>query len=175
MKRWLILLSVGCLAFAGAANASVQKGDTTLEALGGWLTENGKDTDEDIDVWFLSGSVGYFVTDNIQVGGAVMWASLEMGTDDADIWGLGGRAAYHFMPTNQWVPYVGGQALWASAEVGNDDVDGVLWGPVVGARYELNATNDFFVEYQYHLWSGDIGDEIDDGHGLFLGIAHQFK
>ena len=176
MKRWLILLSVGCLAFAGAANASVQKGDTTLEALGGWLTENAKETDgEDIDVWFLTGAVGYFVTDNIQISGAVMWASLEMGTDDIDVWGIGGRAKYHFMPTNQWVPYAGGQVMWASAEEGNDDVDGVLWGPVLGARYELNETNDFFVEYQYHLWSGDIGDTIDDGHGLFLGIVHQFK
>ena len=141
------------------------------------MTQNGKTSGNDIDVWFLSGGVGYFVTDNIQVSGAAMWASFEMGTaTDVDVWGLGGRAKYHFMPTNQWVPYVGGQVLWASADMGaGADVDGVLWGPVVGARYELNAMNDFFVEYQYHLWSGDIGDALDDGHGLFLGIIHQFK
>ncbi|MBN1359066.1 MAG: porin family protein [Sedimentisphaerales bacterium] len=176
MKRWLILLSVGCLAFAPVANASVQKGDTTLEALGGWLTQNAKTAGNDIDVWFLTGGIGYFVTDNIEVAGAALWASLEQGTSDLDVWGLGGRAKYHFMPQNQWVPYVGGQVLWASADMGaGADTDGVLWGPVAGARYELNETNDFFVEYQYHLWSGDIGDVIDDGHALLLGIVHQFK
>lgn len=175
MKRWLILLSVGCLAFAGVANASVQKGDTEISALGGWITENTKDSGDDVTVWFLTGAVGYFVTDNIQVSGAAMWASMELGGDDIDVWGLGGRAAYHFMPTNQWVPYVGAQVMWASGDEGDEDADGVLWGPVVGARYELNANNDFFVEYQYHLWSGDIGDMLDDGHALMVGLVHQFK
>ena len=33
----------------------------------------------------------------------------------------------------------------------DDDVDGTLWGPLAGLRYELNANNDFFVEYQYHI------------------------
>jgi hypothetical protein len=60
------------------------------------------------------------------------------------------------------------------------DVDGTLWGPVLGLRYELNAYNDFVVEYQYHIWEGDAasstnGVGLDDGHGLFAGIIHQFK
>ena len=37
------------------------------------------------------------------------------------------------------------------------------------------ANNDFFAEYQYHMWEGDAGDAIDDGHGLFFGLVHQFK
>ncbi|MBN2128639.1 MAG: porin family protein [Sedimentisphaerales bacterium] len=175
MKRWLILLSVGCLAFAGAASASVQKGDTEIEALGGWLTENAVDSDEDITVWFLSGGVGYFITDNIQVGAVAAYASVDTGASTT-YYGLGARGKYHFMPTNQWVPYVGGQVLWANVDPDDDEsMDGILWGPVLGARYELNATNDFFVEYQYHIWSGDAGDIVDDGHAILLGIVHQFK
>jgi hypothetical protein len=173
MKRWLILLTVGCLAFAGAASASVQKGDTNIEVLGGWINENAASGSGDVDVWFLSGAVGYFVTDNIQIGAVAAFASIDTGSDTT-YYALGARGKYHFMPTNQWVPYVGGQVMWANAENGTD-VDGVLWGPVAGARYELNAYNDFFVEYQYHLWSGDIGDVIDDGHAVLLGIVHQFK
>ena len=175
MKRWLILFMVGCLAFAGAANAAVQQGDTELDALGGWMSQNGKDGFTDVDALFVSAAIGYFVTDNIQVGAVAMGSWLEIGSEDIDIYGIGGRAKYHFMPTNQWVPYVGGQLLWANADIAGEDVDGMLWGPVAGLRYELNAYNDFFVEYQYHLWDGDISDAIDDGHALFVGLIHQFK
>ncbi len=175
MKRWLILFVVGCLAVAGAANAAVQQGDTELDALGAWMTQNGEDSYPDTDILFLSVGVGYFVTDNIQVQGAALGAWTEIADNDTDIWAIGGRAKYHFMPTNQWVPYVGGQVMWANAEDDVDDVDGVLWGPVAGLRYELNAYNDFFVEYQYHMWSGDINDFLDDGHALFVGLIHQFK
>ena len=175
MKRWLILMFVGCLAFAGVANAAVQQGDTELDALGGWLSQNGEDGAPDFDSIFLSAAVGYFVTDNIQVGGVGMGMWTEIGDEDLDIWGIGGKAKFHFMPTNQWVPYVGGQILWANVDTGDDDIDGTLWGPVAGLRYELNAYNDFYVEYQYHLWDGDVSDVLDDGHGIFLGLVHQFK
>jgi predicted porin len=176
MKRWLILSVVGCLAVAGAANASVQQGDTELDALGAWMSLNGADSYDDTDIFFLSAGVGYFVTDNVQIQGAALGAWTELSGSDTDIWAIGARAKYHFMPTNQWVPYVGGQVMWANADSDDlGDADGTLWGPLVGVRYELNAYNDFFVEYQYHLWSGDIGDLVDDGHALFVGIVHQFK
>jgi len=168
-------MSVGCLAFAGVANAAVQQGDTELDALGGWLSQNGEDGGNDIDSFFLSAAIGYFVTDNIQVGAVAIGAWTEIGNSDVDIWAIGAKAKYHFMPTNQWVPYVGGQILWADVDTDGGDGDGTLWGPVLGLRYELNAYNDFYVEYQYHLWDGDISDALDDGHGIFLGLIHQFK
>ena len=186
MKR-LILFSVVSLAFAATASGAVQQGDTELEFLGGWFTQNGKTSSAtDVDSFFLSGSIGYFITDNIQLqgGGFGSWTSIGSGPGevDIDLYGIGGRAKYHFMPTNQWVPYVGLQLYWANVDLGGGDVDGILWGPVVGLRYELNAYNDFFVEYQYHLWDGDLskspadgGADRDDGHGIFLGIIHQFK
>lgn len=174
MKRWLILFSVGCLAVAGAASASVQQGDTELDALGTYLNLDSQGGG-DLDAFLLSAGVGYFVTDNVQIQGAALGLWTDMDGDDLDIWAVGGRAKYHFMPTNQWVPYAGGQVMWANADSGGGDVDGVLWGPLVGVRYELNAYNDFFVEGQYHMWEGDIGDALDDGFGIFVGIVHQFK
>ena len=180
MKRWLILFVVGCLAVAGAANAAVQQGDTELDALGAWMTQNGEDGG-DVDIFFfevlhdLGRKVGYFVTDNVQVQGAALGAWTEIDDSDTDIWAIGGRVKYHFMPTNQWVPYIGAQVMWANFDADDEDGDGVLWGPLLGLRYELNAYNDFFVEYQYHMWSGDIDDVLDDGHGLFVGLIHQFK
>jgi len=181
MKRLLILLSVITVVFAGVASASVQQGDTELDFLGGFMTQNSTDGGPDVDSWFLSGAVGYFLTDNIQVAGAAMGAWTEVtvpgASIDIDIYGIGGKAKYHFMPTNQWVPYVGGQALWATVDLdAAGDADGMLWGPLAGLRYELNAYNDFYVEYQYQMWEGDIADiGLDDGHALLVGIVHQFK
>ncbi len=205
MKRWLILSLVGCLAVGSVSFAAVQKGDTELDALGAWMTQNGADDGMDVDSLFLMARLGYFLTDNIQVSGAAIgaWNEFEMAGAyvideeevsadlDVDLYGLGGGVKYHFMPTNQWVPYIGAQVLWVDADVDADftvtfgtttetggeslSADGVLWGPVAGLRYELNAYNDFFVEYQYHLWSGDIDDVLDDGHALFVGLVHQFK
>lgn len=175
MKRWLILMSVGCLAFAGVANAAVQQGDTEVDALGGWLSQDGVASGTDVDSFFISAALGYFITDNIQVGIAGIGAWTEVGSVDVDIYAVGAKAKYHFMPTNQWVPYVGGQIMLADVDIAGTDADGTLWGPVLGLRYELNAYNDFFVEFQYHLWEGDVGDVLDDGMGLFAGFVHQFK
>jgi outer membrane protein with beta-barrel domain len=203
MKRWLILFTVGCVAFAGMASAAVQQGDTELEAQGTWMMQNSAGRPStandlpgiDIDALFVSAGIGYFLSDNLQVGAVAMgmWTSFDVeavagsSTDyQVDMYGIGAKAKYHFMPTNQWVPYVGGQVMWANADIDLDlaagatspwdgDIDGVLWGPILGLRYELNAYNDFFVEYQYHLWTGDIDELLDDGHGLFLGLVHQFK
>ncbi len=185
MKRGLMVLSLLGVLVGGVATASVQKGDTELDALGGFIMENGEDDAPDTDVWFVSASLGYFLTDNIRVGAVGAWTSVSfdvgggIGDVDEDVWAIGGNVKYHFMPTNQWVPYVGAQVLWANADIDivieETDVDGILWGPVVGLRYELNANNDFFAEYQYHLWTGDLGDFFNDGHAIFVGIAHQFK
>ena len=176
MKRCLILLSLVSL-FAGVAGAAVKQGDTELEFLGAYLSENGADDGADVSAFVLAGAIGYFVTDNIQVAGAAtgVWADID--DESTNVYAVGGRAAWHFMPTNQWVPYVGGQVLWATADsdFAENDVDGLLWGPLGGLRYELNEYNDFFAEIQWQLWSGDISDVFDDGWGIFLGIIHQFK
>jgi hypothetical protein len=195
MKRYVGLLAVVALVLASGANAAVQQGDTELNFLGGWMSQDGESEGADFSAWFLSGGVGYFLNDNLQVSGAALLANSETevnsgliatGLDvDVDIYGLGGQAKWHFMPTNQWVPFVGLQLFWVDIDVdvddptltfdGGEDADGTMWGPILGIRYELNAYNDFFVEYQYHMWEGDVGDLLDDGHGIFLGIIHQFK
>lgn len=181
MKRWLILLTVGCLAFAGVANAAVQQGDTELDFSAGFLSLNGNDSpgSTDTDDLFASLGLGYFLTDNVQVGvaGSASWAEVE--DTDINSYGLGVFAKYHFMPTNQWVPYVGAQIEWLDTEVdapgsANDThPDLTMWGPLVGLRYELNAYNDFYVQYEYQIFEGD--STYDDGHLLAVGIIHQFK
>ena len=222
MTRRLAWVSMAILALAGAAGASVQKGDTELEFLGGWLSQSGSTGGVDFDAWFVSGGFNYFVSDNLSLGvggfgtqmdttgtsstlevdvggGFTLDAELRDVERDITIYGAGANIKWHFAPANRWVLYVGGQIQWVSAKVdttGNyaaetgpdtgefgpeqpfsetTDTSGIMYGPLVGLRIELNEYNDFFVEGQYHLWGGDVGDLLDNGHGIFLGIVHQFQ
>jgi len=209
------------LAFAGAASASVQKGDTELEALGGVLSEGGGSNGADLSSWFVSGAYNYFISDRVSVGIGGFGANMQLdGTSstmevdvgggvplnavfsdidrDATIYGIGGRVKLHFATTNRWVPFVGVQGYWVNAKVDTSgnyaaetlpggplspalpfsesfDTSGLMWGPIGGVRIELNEYNDFFVEGQYHLWTGDIADMFDGGYGIFFGIVHQFQ
>jgi hypothetical protein len=230
MRQYLAFFSVVSLAFAGTASAYVQRGDMDIELLGGWAIENAEDasngdavlsgaTGDDYDGWLVSGGLGRFTSDHLQIaivgfgawlGGDSVKASVPViegfgGFNDvfdlnvdATVYGVGGRLRWHFAPANRLNPYLGVQALWADASVDvsgtvalvddtgrtvlgpvavseSDSADGILWGPVLGLRYELTARNDLLVEYQYHRWEGDIGDLLQDGHALFIGISHQLN
>ena len=119
---------------------------------------------------------------------------------DATIYGGGGRFKWHFAPRKALVPYVGVQVLWATADLDvsgtaehfitvdditesesvenineSDSDSGVLWGPIVGLRYQLAAQIEILLEYQYHMWSGSIGDILDNGHAISAGLCVKLK
>jgi hypothetical protein len=176
MKRILMLLCVMSLALVGVANAAVQKGNTELEFLGGWVSINGETSSADTTTWFLSAFVDYFMTKEVSVGGGAlgMWSSNDV-SGNTNTYGFGGRAKYHFLPDNQWVPYVGGQIFWVTSDTDAGDADGTAYGPIAGVRYPLNEHNDFIVQYQWLIFNGDIGDVYQDAHSVFVAIAHWFK
>jgi predicted porin len=177
MKRSLVVLSLVSLVFAGVASAEVKKGDVMLDFLAGWTQQNFSDDagGGDISAFFGAVRPGIALTDNIRVAGMAAVADVSNGAD-ITVWAVGGSAEYVFMPANTLNLYIGAQVAWASADLDvGDSVDGLLWGPRVGLLYTLNRANNLFAEYQYQLWSGDIGDALDDGHMVLLGIEHKFK
>jgi predicted porin len=177
MKRSLVVLALVSLVFGGVASASVKQGEIELDFAGSLqfinydsqFADAERAGDDNETVFDVVARLGYFLTDNIEVGATAngTWQ------DGPDTYGLGGFAFYNFMPSNQLVPYVGGQLVydWATG----DGADGLMWGPIAGVRYELNPTNDIFVEYQFRLFTGDLDDEFDNVHGVFFGIQHIFK
>jgi outer membrane protein W len=180
MKRGLMLFAVCSLVFAAGASAAVQQGETELNLLGGYFWENGTKGQQDQGLGFVSGGIGYFFTDNLELEADAAYVNTHNVTvlDDSNTWMVGGKAKYYFMPTNQWVPYIGLQAFWGEVDSSNDTLGGTrgsLWGPIGGLRFELNANNDFFVEAQYHIWGSNLHDLLDDGFGVFFGIVHEFK
>jgi hypothetical protein len=171
MKRSLVVLALVGLVFAGVASASVKQGEVELDFAGSLQFINYDNTTglDDDTVFNVFARFGYFLTDNIEVGAS---GSALVG-EGPDTYGVGGFALYNFMPANQLVPYVGGQVQydWRTGRGG----DGIMYGPVAGVRFELNPTNDLFVEYQLQLFTSDLGDELDSINGIFFGIQHIFK
>ena len=205
MKRGLILTLAISVAFAGAASASVQQGDAELNLSGNWSSINGERNAQDIDWLGLSAGFGYFLTDNIQIEavGTGVWIGdgFQLGDtqvvgedtytttlEDAHLWAIGGKLKYHFMPTNMWVPYAGALIMWGDLEGTVEatvngvlpirsslEKDGWILGLLGGMRYELNAYNDFYVEYQYKIFEQGLGEVFADSHQIWFGILHQFK
>ncbi|MEN6423714.1 MAG: porin family protein [Phycisphaerales bacterium] len=188
MKRGLVLLSVTSLVLASVASASVQQGDTELDFAAGFVSENGAEDNGNSNSLFGGIDLGYFVTDNIQVGPSVSvgWTdndstSNTYGSESVE-YGFGLFGKYHFMPTNQWVPYVGARIAYSwdktdfdSPNVSDNTDEGTSYGPVAGLRFEMNEKNDFYAEYRYTLYGGDFREWRDETHAVLVGIIHQFK
>jgi hypothetical protein len=177
MKRSLVVLSLVSLVFAGVASAEVKKGDVLLDFLAGWTQQNFTDESGggDISALFAAVRPGIALTDNIRVAGMAAFADISNGADTT-LWAVGASGEYVFMPANTLNLYIGAQVAWADADTDvGGDADGLLWGPRVGLLYTLNRANNLFAEYQYQIWDGDIGDLLDDGHMVLLGIEHKFK
>jgi opacity protein-like surface antigen len=115
---------------------------------------------------------------------------------DATVYGAGGRFKWHFTPDKALVPYAGVQVCWATADIDvsgtaqlvidsvvadandiseSESGSGVLWGPIVGLRYQVAEKWEVFFEYQYRMWSGSIGDFLDDGHAIAAGLCIKLK
>ncbi len=199
MKRGLVLSLVVTLALAGTVLADVRMGDTELNFSGSfWDLNAGTRGGLDFQSWMVTGGLGYFITDNIEVGGAGLFKETEekwnmpntesrMVERIANLYAVGPQIKYHFTPENQLVPYIGAQILWTDLKIeenytpssGNSswerDKQGILWGPLAGLKYTLNEQNELIVEYQYHVFTQNIDDYLDDGHVITVGLGHKFK
>ena len=95
-------------------------------------------------------------------------------SSETESYDLGGTVKYHFMTESTTVPYVGGQI--AVSLMSSDDYDetGMMYGPLVGAKFFMNESTSLFIEYQYRIYGGDVGDIFEDGHALIGGISWKF-
>jgi hypothetical protein len=181
MKRIVVLISLAALLLAGTASAAVKKGDLDVEAAGSWAQLKNDEGGGSTDILMATGSVGYFVTDAIQVGvaGLGAWIKPSGSDNDIDIYAIGVNGKYHFMTDKQWVPYVGAQIMTGSVKFGDTTNNGMIYGANGGVRCELTPVTDLFIEAQYNLTSGDLKDKdkanIKDIMGIFFGLAHKWR
>jgi hypothetical protein len=156
----------------------LQTGVQELALSGALDFENRGDTTLD-----LIGRYGYFIRDNLEVGGV---AAFSGNFDDAFRYGLGGFAEYHFP---QWipadwpplVPYLGADVLlsFVDTDVGDDNA-ALTFEPRVGLKWFVRdyfavETHLFFAIATDDLYQNERDDLDPYDIGLRLGIRVYFR
>lgn len=131
------------------------------------------DNDFDNGNYGVSGSIGYFVTDNILVSLRQSFSG-SLG-DDNDFNGSTRIAADYLFKFGRWQPYIGAQVGGIYGE--NVDNTGI-GGPEGGLRVYVNPFTYMFgqVEYQFLFEdSEDVEDNFNDGVFVYtVGIGFNF-
>jgi hypothetical protein len=182
MRKSLCAVATICvLVLSGSAMAQeplLQRGTQELALSGALDFENRGDTTLD-----LIGRYGYFLRDNLEVGGVAQFSG---NFDDAFRYGLGGFAEYHFP---QWippdwpsiVPYLGADVLLSFVDTDfGDDNAALTFEPRVGLKWFVRDYFAVETHVFFALATDDIyqnkEDELDFYDiGLRLGIRVYFR
>lgn len=163
------------------AFAQPQAGDWEVSLGAGYTIldfERASDTEDAISGL---GSVGYFVTDSLELSLAFVGSYLLDDDIDDDLWSLSydGQLKYHFPTDSGWVPYVG--ILAGMHTLVNDDSDTDLAiGALVGVKYFLREDMAWFAEFDYRrVLDMDIEfftEEADlDIYSFLAGVSLHFR
>jgi|GEM_PF-1481037 len=152
---------------AGAVEAGIGKGSQELAALGGFINLSGKAQGTKFTSNTTIGMVqyGYFITDQIQLGGDVLYMGGTTKVDDekssSNTIGADLNAKYHFISKGQSiVPYLGIQAgyLDLSAKSDSDKADGnaFSYGGMGGVKFFITEKTSFNAEVNYRRYRLDV-------------------
>lgn len=121
-----------------------------------------------------NGSIGYFITDNLEGSIRQSLSYTDLGVD-ASINGSTRVALDFHFDLEAWQPFVGGNFGYVYGDAVNDTFE---LAPEAGVKWFVNSTTFIMamVEYQFFF---DSGDEVDNGFndGQFiwsLGIGFRF-
>lgn len=107
MKKQLKrILPVGLLLLASTATAGVQQGQFSLSpVVGGYTYEGQQHLGTDL---VFGGRAGYNITKQLGIEGLFDYVNPELtgGKKDVTMYRYGGELLYHFMPDNNFVPYI---------------------------------------------------------------------
>jgi hypothetical protein len=157
MKKWMSMLTIAALAGASQA-ASLSQGTRELTLDGALDPDGASGTEISLDVGY-----GYFIQDNIEVGGEVSIAD----NDHATTYGLGGFAEYNFDQGSALVPFAGVGLGWFNTEIDDLDVDddAVVASLFGGVKYFLAENIAVTAQINLEWASEDIflnDDDVED-------------
>jgi outer membrane protein W len=155
---------------AVAARAQFQQGDWEL-TLGG-SGSNGPDFNG--TTFAVNGSIGYFLTKELEFGVRQSVGYSDIGTGGGSSWNASTRVAidYHF-DLGRWQPYVGGNIGYVYGDNVSDTWEAA---PEAGVKFFVNSTTfiQFSAEYQFFFDQGsDASTAFSDGqfvYGLNIGF-----
>jgi len=167
----LSVLAVAAVAMAPRSTfAYFEEGDKEVTLSG--TAANGNDFDG--ITAGVNGSIGYFMTDNLELSLRQTITYTDIGVGSALNGSTRVALDFHFdMEALQ--PFVGGNFGYVYGDAVNDTFEAA---PEGGVKYFVNSTTFIFamVEYQFFFDSADnAGDSFEDGQFVYtLGIGFRF-
>lgn len=189
----ICLVSGTLLLFSSVASAEYwavdthKKGSQTISFNGSFNRLSSDNDFIDGAIWLgsLNVNYGYFVADNLSIGGQV--GLLYFKLDDGDLDGVAATVApfikYSFTrKDSNLIPYIGAKIIGAygKADTGGSSEDMTGWGAGVFAGLEVmfNQNASMFVEYNFSYTQYNI-DALDEDlklyqNGLMVGVSLYF-
>ena len=124
----------------------------------------------------LRGGLGYYLSDQIQIGGLISFSKKEIGSfwGVDDVWGLGLFGEYNFPSTSPLVPYSSASLSMLDGNSGGDSV--IVLAASGGIKYFITRTVALFAQLNINLATDeiydfdrddDIPDEVDGSGSAF--------
>ena len=174
MNRLLLSVATACVSVSAIAGP-VQKGLYEVQAGVNWdVAYDGNDKYVPV-----SAGLGYYVTDQIQVGALLSFTKKDEDSfwGVSDVWGLGAFCEYNFSGSDSILPYVGaaahaydggGDVVWVGEAFGGMKYFFMPTVAVFG-QINLSAASDEIYDFQRD-WL--VADKIDGkGENIGLGVS----
>lgn len=174
-----VSLFAAAVLLAGVSCQTMAKGpqlksgmNRSAASFGFWSTTADGPTgpDVDTDTVMLGVTHGWFVTNDIEVGGQIAYNSEDDGTTETTSWVLAALARWYFSTGSSLYPFLQGELGVGNVEVGAVDDDLIRYGIGVGVMQFVTASTalDAILKYQ-----ADSYDESDvDVTGFHVELAY---
>src|SRR5438067_2865813 len=167
LRRLCVVFAAALLLAPAISQAQFKQGDWELTLSG--QASNGPDFNG--VTGSASGNLGYFLTDQLEIGVRQTATYNDIGTS-GNLNGSTGIAADYNIDLGRFVPYIGGSIGYV---YGDSVSDSWFGGPEAGLKYFVNNTTFVFfsIEYQFFFDSGsNFNQPFSDGAFLYgLGIG----
>ena len=174
-----VSLFAAAILLAGASCQTMAKGPQLKSGMnrsavnfGFWSTtaEAPSGAETDLDTVMLGVTHGWFVTNDVEVGGQLAYNSEDDGTTETTSWVLAALARWYFSAGSSLYPFLQGEIGIGNVDNGTTDDDLIRYGFGVGVMQFITASTalDAILKYQ-----ADTYDESDvDVTGFHVELAY---
>lgn len=181
MRKCICLVIGLVLAWNPGLSADICKEDLLVSLSAGFSETKYKlfGREEDNVTFMVEGE--YFFSDHFSLGVRGARDYSERNFVEKTGYYVGASFRYHFL-TDTFCPYLGAQVNYVRADIDYDgflllrdaDVGGIMWGPMLGIKFDVSDAVLLFYEYHYRSYAGDIEDHLDEENNHMVGVAFRF-
>jgi hypothetical protein len=168
MRALMPAVVVSCL-MSSLAIAQTQRGDWQLTLA---LTGN-SDRDLNDNAVGFAGSIGYYLTDNLDLTlrETLAWSDLAGSSATIATTQIAADWNFHLGNRDQWQPFLGANAAYRYGDLPGDHF---VAGPEAGLLYYLNSTTFLYLLGQYQFSLGPNASSADQQFVYTTGIGMHF-